>query len=380
MNNTVKIKIKGKNIERFLKRLISFNIELLKIEYIKYNEIFVQIRKTNIDRVMELKTIYEIEVVEVYGIDKLKQIIKKYKYIIISIIISFLFILYLSNTIFSINIMHNDKNLRELLLNELRENDIKVYSLKKNYKYITKVKTKILEKYKDKIEWLEIENSGTKCIVRVEMRKINNIKSTDIKRNVVAKKDAIIMSITSTKGEILKYKNDYVKKGDVIISGNIYFNENIKDTVEANGKVYGEVWYKAVVEYPLKYREEKILDKEKNIYIFKLGNFNFKLNTIKNYNVVSKERTILKHLFLPISLIKQTNKKIEYIEQSLTKDEAVTKASEYAIMKMKSKLNDNEYIINTKNLKVEQNNSKIVIEMFFSVCEDITDYAIIEGE
>lgn len=380
MNNTVKIKIKGKNIERFLKRLISFNIELLKIEYIKYNEIFVQIRKTNIDRVMELKTIYEIEVVEVYGIDKLKQIIKKYKYIIISIIISFLFILYLSNTIFSINIIHNDKNLRELLLNELRENDIKVYSLKKNYKYITKVKTKILEKYKDKIEWLEIENSGTKCIVRVEMRKINNIKSTDIKRNVVAKKDAIIMSITSTKGEILKYKNDYVKKGDVIISGNIYFNENIKDTVEANGKVYGEVWYKAVVEYPLKYREEKILDKEKNIYIFKLGNFNFKLNTIKNYNVVSKERTILKHLFLPISLIKQTNKKIEYIEQSLTKDEAVTKASEYAIMKMKSKLNDNEYIINTKNLKVEQNNSKIVIEMFFSVCEDITDYAIIEGE
>lgn len=380
MNNTVKIKIKGKNIERFLKRLISFNIELLKIEYIKYNEIFAQIKKTNIDRVMELKTIYEIEVVEVYGIDKLKQIIKKYKYIIISIIISFLFILYLSNTIFSINIMHNDKNLRELLLNELRENDIKVYSLKKNYKYITKVKTKILEKYKDKIEWLEIENSGTKCIVRVEMRKINNIKSTDIKRNVVAKKDAIIMSITSTKGEILKYKNDYVKKGDVIISGNIYFNENIKDTVEANGKVYGEVWYKAVVEYPLKYREEKILDKEKNIYIFKLGNFNFKLNTIKNYNVVSKERTILKHLFLPISLIKQTNKKIEYIEQSLTKDEAVTKASEYAIMKMKSKLNDNEYIINTKNLKVEQNNSKIVIEMFFSVCEDITDYAIIEGE
>ena len=380
MNNTVKIKIKGKNIERFLKRLISFNIELLKIEYIKYNEIFVQIRKTNIDRVMELKTIYEIEVVEVYGIDKLKQIIKKYKYIIISIIISFLFILYLSNTIFSINIMHNDKNLRELLLNELKENDIKVYSLKKNYKYITKVKTKILEKYKDKIEWLEIENSGTKCIVRVEMRKINNIKSTDIKRNVVAKKDAIIMSITSTKGEILKYKNDYVKKGDVIISGNIYFNENIKDTVEANGKVYGEVWYKAVVEYPLKYREEKILDKEKNIYIFKLGNFNFKLNTIKNYNVVSKERTILKHLFLPISLIKQTNKKVEYIEQSLTKDEAVTKASEYAIMKMKSKLNDNEYIINTKNLKVEQNNSKIVIEMFFSVCEDITDYAIIEGE
>ena len=33
--NKLKIKVKGKNIERFIKRLITNNIELLKIDYIK---------------------------------------------------------------------------------------------------------------------------------------------------------------------------------------------------------------------------------------------------------------------------------------------------------------------------------------------------------
>ena len=380
MNNIIKLKIKGKNIERFIKRLISFEIELLNIEYIKYNEIIIKIKKKDYEKLIEIKTIYEIDIIEIYGIDKIKQLIIKFKYIIISILISFLIILYLSNTIFSIDIIHNNKEIRELLLNELRENDIKIYSLKKDYKYITKVKAKILEKYKNKIEWLEIENKGTKYIVKVEERKINKINNSNIKRNIIAKKDAVIISVESTKGEILKNKNDYVKKGDVIISGNIYLNENIKDIVEAKGKVYGEVWYKAVVEYPLKYKEEKILEKEKNIYIFKINNFEFKLNKIKNYNVTSKKRTILKHLFLPISLIKETNKKVKYIDQELTKEEAIKKAKEYAIEKMKSKLNDNEYIINTKDLKVEQNNSKIVLELFLTVCEDITEYEIVEGE
>ena len=53
--------------------------------------------------------------------------------------------------------------------------------------------------------------------------------------------------------------------------------------------------------------------------------------------------------------------------------EAIKKATEKAKMKIESKLSDNEYIINYKQLNVEQNDSKIVLELFFTVCEDITD-------
>ena len=378
--NKIKLKIKSKNINLFIKKIRSFKIEIFKIEYKKYNEINIIINKKDYDKILNLKKLYEIDIIKLYGLDLIKDIIKKYKYILISIIISFIFILFLSNIIFDVKIMHNDKKIRNLLKNELIKYDIKPLSFKKDYKYIKKIKEEILKKYPLKIEWLEIEKSGTKYIVKVEERKLNKKESINKPRNIVAKKDAIIKSISATKGEIVKNKLDYVKKGDVIISGNIYLNDEIKESTSASGKVYGEVWYKSIVEYPLNYKEKKTLNDSKNIYIFKFNNFKFNLNNIKNYEVKEKERIIFKHMFLPIELIKQTKKKVVYINQTLTIDEAIKKSIKRVKKEINSKLSDKEYIIDTKKLKVEENNSKIIIEVFTSVYEDITDYEQIKGD
>lgn len=374
---TIEIKAKGKNIERFIKRLISLDIELLEIKYIKYNEIIVKIFETDLEQIEQVKTIYDIELINYYGLKKYMDIIKKNKLIILTIIFSFGFILYLSNTIFSIDVIHNDKNIRELILNELKENDIKIYSNVKNYKYINKVKQKILNKYKDKIEWLEIENSGTKYIVRLEERKINNIENTSTPRNLVASKNALIISVEASSGEIIRNKNDYVRKGDIIVTGDIKLNETVKNKVSALGKVYGEVWYKVVVEYPLKYNEEKITNDVKNTYSIKFLN-----NKISLYNkyFTTKESILYQDKVIPFIILKEKKNKVVNIEQTLTKDEAINKAIDVSTEKMKSKLSDNEYIIDTKKLKVEANESKIILELFFTVCEDITDYSLIEGE
>ena len=377
LKTTYYIKIKGKNIERFIKRLISVDIELLEIKYLKYDEIVVKIYKNNLEKIEEIKTVYDVEVVEYTGFYKYKELLKKNKLIVISIVLAFTFVLYLSNTIFYIDVIHNDKNIRELIKEELSENGIRIYSLKKDYKYINKVKNKIMEKHKDKIEWLEIESSGTRYIVKVEERKINDINGNNEPRNLVAKKDAVILSIEASDGIIVKNKNDYVKKGDIIVSGNIDLNGEIKKIVPATGKVYGEVWYKLTIEYPLNYTERKVTGETKKIYTFKFMNLNISL--YNNY-LVTKEKILYKNKTIPFSIVKQTKNKILNINQTLTKEEATSKAIEVGLDKIKSKLNDNEYIIDTKKLKVETNNSKIILELFVSVCEDITDYSLVEGE
>lgn len=374
---TYYIKVKGRNIERFIKRLISVDIELLEIKYLKYDEIVVKIYKNNLEKIEEIKTVYDVEVVEYTGFYKYKELLKKNKLIVISIVLAFTFVLYLSNTIFYIDVIHNDKNIRELIKEELSENGIRIYSLKKDYKYINKVKNKIMEKHKDKIEWLEIESSGTRYIVKVEERKINDINGNNEPRNLVAKKDAVILSIEASDGIIVKNKNDYVKKGDIIVSGNIDLNGEIKKIVPATGKVYGEVWYKLTIEYPLNYTERKVTGETKKIYTFKFMNLNISL--YNNY-LVTKEKILYKNKTIPFSIVKQTKNKILNINQTLTKEEATNKAIEVGLDKIKSKLNDNEYIIDTKKLKVETNNSKIILELFVSVCEDITDYSLVEGE
>ena len=76
--NTIYLKVKGKNIERFLKRLNKSEIELLKIEKIKYNELNIEIKKDDFKKINDIKTIYEIEIIGIHGLDYIKeQIIKK---------------------------------------------------------------------------------------------------------------------------------------------------------------------------------------------------------------------------------------------------------------------------------------------------------------
>ena len=142
--NTITLRIKGKNIERFIKRLNSFNIDLLEIKYLKYNETRIKIYKYDLEKLMEIKTIYEIDIIDYNGIDKIKSNIKINRYLIISCIISLIVLILLCNTIFDVKVVHNNEEIRNIILKELNNEGISKYKLKKDYKDIQKIKMNIL--------------------------------------------------------------------------------------------------------------------------------------------------------------------------------------------------------------------------------------------
>ena len=378
MTSKVKINVKGKNIERFIKRLKTNNIDLLKIEYIKYNEINIIIYKKDYEKLLDIKTIYDVAITNFYGIMKLRQVVSIYKYVILFIFLSIAILLFLSNIIFHVEVIHNDKELRNLLINELENYNIKKYKFKKNYNEIQNIKNDILNKYQDKIEWLEIEEEGTSYIVRVEPRIIPNNEENYEKQNVVASKSAIIKKIVVKSGEVVKNINAYVNKGDIIISGNIYLNEELKDTIKADGTIYGEVWYNVKVEYPYVYSEIKEKNNYQDVYVLKLFNkeIEFTFNKFKDKKI--EENVILKHNLLPISLVKQHQQEIETISLLLTSEEAYDKAIAAAIKKMNDSLTGEEKIIDYKVLNFNIEDDKVIVEVFFTVYEDITDYSKIE--
>lgn len=375
LENTITVRVKGKNIERFIKRIVKLKIDLLKINYIKYNEVLIRIKKEDFERLEEVKTIYEVDVLEIHGIDKLKNILFQNRYVILSLLLGLILLLYLCNTCFSVEVIHNDEEIRNLLLEELSEKGIKKYHTKKNYQQLQKIKKEILEKYKEKIEWLEIENVGTKYIVRVEERIITKEDKTYQKRDIVAKKDALILFVEAKQGEIVVPKNTYVKKGDTIITGDIKLYDTSKNRIMAEGEVYGEVWYKVTIEYPFSYKEERITGKKKTVLAVQFLHKQFDLFNFHPFqNKKIEEKVLLEHSFLPIKFVIQKQKELDVIEENLNEKQAINKAIEEAKEKIQSKLKEKEYIIDTKKLKVEKNNSKIVLEVFFSVCENITDY------
>lgn len=370
----IEIEIQGKNIERFIRRLMRNQISLLQIKKLDEKCFHILVYSKDLEKIEEIKTIYEVTIVKKHGLLRTKEILKKNKILLLFLALGYATLLLLSHTIFSVEVIHTDKSLRELLLEETSFYGITKYHLKKSYKELTEIKEKILTTHKDRIEWLEIEEVGTKYIIRVEERILNQGDADTSYQDIVAKKSAIIMEINATSGQIVKNKLDYVKAGDTIISGYITLNEKVKDMVRAEGKVYGEVWYKVSVEYPLHYEEYIETKKEKTVLSFHFLNYTFELFNFKPFEEKKTEsKTLLESNLLPFSFSIDKQKEVHSIKEDYTIEQAIEKASEKIREKIESGLSDYEYIIEIKQLKIEENNSTIILDAFVTVCEDITD-------
>lgn len=371
----ISLNIKGKNINRFIKRLRTKKIEILSLKYKNPNEADIIIYKKDYETVLKIKSIYDVTELDVFGFIKIKRKIKISKHLIVLTLIAFAIFLFFTHVIFDVEVIHSNKDIRNLLLNELKAEGIKKLSFKKSYNEISKIKEKILNKYPDKIEWLEIEENGTKYTVRVEERTIVKEDENNTPRNIVAGKDGVLKKVIAEKGDIVKDMNNYVKKGDMIINGELIFNEKVTGKVKAEGKAYAEVWYVTKTEYPFATYTETETGKTKEVYAIKFLNHTFEFTLHKFKTKKIEEEDIVKHSLIPIKLVKQKQKETKVTDQILTVEEAINKAKEKAENDIKKNLSKDEYIIRSKYLKSTVKESIVEVEMFFAVYEDITDYA-----
>ena len=85
----ISLNIKGKNINRFIKKLRTKKIEILSLKYKNPNEADIIIYKKDYETVLKIKSIYEITELDVFGLIKIKRKIKISKHLIILTIIAF---------------------------------------------------------------------------------------------------------------------------------------------------------------------------------------------------------------------------------------------------------------------------------------------------
>lgn len=379
-SSSIKIKVTGRNINNFLKRLINNNINIEKVIPISHKEIDLIINYQDLDKVLKLKTIYNIKIIRYYGKLRIIKRIKKDIFILSSLLISLLLIYTLSNIIFKVEVIHSNKNIIKLVTKELEDNGIKKYKFVKNYQEIEKIKNKILEENKDTLEWLEIIREGTKYTIRVEERIINNKPKDNKIYNIVASKNAVIKNIYAESGEKIRSINTYVKKGDIIISSDITLPNNEKIPKTASGKVQGEVWYNINIEYPYQYHEIKYTGNKKKVLVLNLLNKRISFFDFHKYKTFNRNiKYIFNNNITPISLIYEdeyeTNIINEVYDYNTAREKAITKAKD----KMLEKYPNIKDITNIKIIKEEDKKNKISLNLFVTCLEDITEYQEVDN-
>src|SRR5690606_36611142 len=144
----------------------------------------------------------------------------------------------------------------------------------------------------------------------------------------------------------VKNINDYVKMGDIIISGSIITPRGEENLVSADGKVYGEVWYQATIEYPFVVHEEKETGRKKNGLVFYFLNNRFELLDIhkfKNKKIIRKP--IFQNNMLPFGFAFEEQIELDVKTEINTYNEAYLKAISIGREKIEGNLSDKEYII-----------------------------------
>ena len=373
-NNIIKIKIEGKNIDNYIKRIIKKKINIIKLIPISYKEVHLIIKLSEYEKIIKYKTTYQISIIDTYGKIKLKNTIKRNYILLLSLIIGLILIITLSKLIFSIDIIHEDKEVRTMIRKELENYGIKKYRFKKKYKELEIIEDKILKKNKDSLEWIEIIENGTKYIVRVEERKISTTKKNNNYQSIISKKNAIITLINATKGEKVKEVNNYVKKGETIISGYITHPDNTITMTSAKGDVYGEVWYKVTLDYPFIYQEEKITGRNKTVYVLNFINKRISLLDFNKYkSFKSKNKTLLYNPILNINLTKEKQYELIIKDEVYPIDIAITKAKDYITKKLKKDNPDIKQIKKIIIISYKESESKLNLKLFITAIEKISE-------
>lgn len=377
----IKVSVKGHNINNYLKWLINKKIDILELKILNHNQIILIVKKSSYKTLNKYSKTYKISVIKKYGPLKIKEFIQKNIVILMCICISILLVYVLSHMIFSIDIIYNDKEISELVRKNLEKYDIKKYKFKKKYQYLEQVKKQILKENKNVLEWFEIEESGTKYIIRIVERKKEDNKEGYTYQSIVSSKNAILKNIKAFSGEKNKIINQYVKKDELVINGILTKADGTMIYTKADGLIYGEVWYKVSVEYPLYYQEESITGKSKNVINIYILNKKISLFPYKKYKQfkITSYNAIESNIF-PIRIAKEKMYEVNTKEEIYTEDSAINKAIEVSKQKM---LNSNEKILEFNNVIVidkENLNSKIKVNLFISTTENITKIVEIQVE
>lgn len=368
MNNLVKIKINSCD-NKFINYLVYNNIYYKSL--IKTNDSFILV--TNYDNYKRISRRYETRIIRYYGKKFIINFIKINKYMIISIFISLMLLKLLTNTIFEININTDDVKLKDEILSSLKDNNIDIYKRKKSFNELVNIKNNILNSNKDSLEWIEIVEKGCTYNINITKRvKKNNNNDKTNPSDIVASKDGLIKYITNYNGTKLKDINDYVKKGDVLISGDIIKNDEVVESGNAKGEVYAEVWYTVKVNIPYNYIEYTDTLKRVNHYYLDIFGKKFTLTgKYDSKNTINTKKLILNKPYLLFKLYKEEKKIYKYKEYKITKEEAYNEAIKRSEKQIKNRLKDNEYIISKNTLKKDVFRSKMYVEVFFKVYENI---------
>lgn len=376
----LRIKVWGYSPERFMNLCCNHNILLWDIEKCG-NEIYsmnISLKGFFQIRPFVKKTGTKVAVLGKFGLPFFIPRLKLHSFFLIGLLGTFLFLLWTTGYIWKIDIEGNRTIQSDEIYSFLEENDIEIGSKK------SKISVEELEKAIRNefplVTWTSAQIEGTKLWIQIkENDKIMNVEEkTEVKSHLTASKDGRITSIITRNGVPMVKAGDEVKKGDILVSGQVPIYNDAGEIVnyhlyEADADIYLECDYSFKASMPTHYIQHKYTGEEyKSIYLNVFGKeIIFPDYRNKEYCDITENRTQLQALeqwFLPVFYGMDDYKEYEPVTTAYTNEEVKKQLNE-EINTFVSSLEEKGVQFIEKDVKIEKDSAQWTVNATFHVIE-----------
>ncbi|WAA11497.1 sporulation protein YqfD [Fervidibacillus halotolerans] len=373
----VTVQLIGDGIERFVNRLIKDQVPLWNMKREDEHSITFQMSIQHIPFLKKAVRHHRLKIrfIEKKGLPFLYQKAKSYSGFFLSIFLAILLILLLSNMIWKIEIRGASPELQYKILKQLQGMGIRKGQLLLFVDDPQTIQRKITE-LNDEITWIGVKLKGTTYYFQVVEKERPEERELASPQHLIAKKEAVIVDYFIEKGQPVIKRNEYVKRGQILVSGVIGTEEN-KQSIAAEGKVWGKTWYKADVSVKLQ-SEWKVFTGERKTKKY-LEFFHFKLPiwgvqpSHFDQSEIEQTKATIKFLkwTLPISFISETIYEVETVTKTYSYEEAKRLALQKARADLYHQLDEEITIESEKTLHEMKDNGTLKISILFEVIENI---------
>lgn len=250
------VSIHGRQVNRFLNLCSRNGIHLWRIRYYLEHEIHAYLKFRDFYELKPYlrKTKTHLKIISKKGFPFWCYRHPKLKWFLCICVFGLCIAIYSLNFIWNIEIKGNNKLTSEEILSCLHACNVSV-GQKKEHIDCSGIEV-ILREHFDELGWVSVYFDKTILYVEVKEALYNEFEESDIEEgkqfDLVANKDAKIISIVTRKGKAAVEKDQDVKKGDVLVLGQneIYDDTGaVKDILyfKADAQIYGDVIYKYVI-------------------------------------------------------------------------------------------------------------------------------------
>ncbi len=373
----VKIKVEGLFLERFINICVSKKILLMDIKREKSTIMYANVGIADYKKLKQVarKTKSKIKIQRKKGLPFTIKKYRKRKIFGILFVVILALLIVSSNYIWNIEISGNVKITNQEILQSLEESGLKV-GLSKNDIDINAVISKIRLDRED-IAWIGITVKGTNAIVKIkEAAKAPEVIDENKFCNIVANKTGMITKINVQNGTANVKVGDIVEEGDILVNGYLEGKYTGTRYVHGAATVEAKIWYtkkeKAMLKQQIPVQtgnEEKkygIKFKKNQINLFKT------LSKFEKYDTINENKKIIlfSNFYLPIEVVKITNKEYVLQDVTYTNEEQTQILTEKLKKELLEEIGEQKNIVNV-NVNTYSQDEAVEVEVTYEVLENI---------